>query len=58
MILGATAFAACFGLLIVYLGHNYEFTYWKADEADDFQEASLAGSSVFGFGARDEFRAV
>lgn len=50
MILGSTAFAACFGVLIVYLGHNYEFTYWKADDAYDFQEASLAGSSVLDLG--------
>ena len=27
MIWGATAIGACFGVLIVYLGHNYEFTY-------------------------------
>ena len=50
MIVGSTAIAACFGVLIVYLGHNYEFTYWKADEDYDFQQASLQGSSVLDLG--------
>lgn len=50
MVVGSTAVAACFGVLIVYLGHNYEFTYWKADGEYDFQEASLQGSSVLDLG--------
>lgn len=50
VIIGSTAIAACFGVLIVYLGHNYEFTYWKADGDYDFQEASLQGSSVLDLG--------
>jgi omega-6 fatty acid desaturase (delta-12 desaturase) len=50
MVTGSTAFAACFGVLIVYLGHNYEFTYWKADGEYNFQEASLQGSSVLDLG--------
>lgn len=50
MVVGSTAIAACFGVLIVYLGHNYEFTYWKEQGEYDFQEASLQGSSVLDLG--------
>lgn len=46
----ANVFAACFGTFMVYAGHNFEEAYWEHENAVDFEDASLQGSSVLDFG--------
>lgn len=42
--------SACFGVFMVYVGHNYENAYWEHADRCDFAQASLQGSSVLDFG--------
>lgn len=51
VMLATTALAASFGVIIVYLQHNFENTYWEHNPDLNIETAALKGSSVLDFGA-------
>lgn len=53
--LTAAVFTACAGVIMVYIGHNHEETYWASGPHVDFEEASLRGASVLSLGPVFDF---
>ena len=51
----AALISACFAVFVVYVGHNYETTYWNTAPDYDFEEAALRGASVVDFGPVFDF---
>ena len=46
---------ACMGVIMVYVGHNHEETYWASGPQVDFEEASLRGANVIDMGPVFDF---
>lgn len=47
--------AGSFGIFVVYVGHNFENTYWTQSEDRNFREAALTGSSYLDLGVVVDF---